>query len=241
MIAPEQSLLDDRLAGLVEIALVFLVAFLVIAIGWRAVGPDPLGRQAVVWVANVLMLLTVWVGLRVRGQGWRHLGLARPAGGGWRRWVRTLLQSLAVFVVAAAAFIVGSMIMGPLAGSAGAEMGGYDYLRGNLPMLLLALAAVYVVSSLGEEVLYRGFLITRLEELAGDGKSATAVAVAVSAVVFGLVHFDWGLVGIVQTTLMGLALAMAFLLVRRNLWVLVLAHAYMDTLLLVQLYLEPAG
>lgn len=237
MITPDQSLAGDRRAGIVEIALVFLVAFLVIAIGWQAVGPDPLGRQAVVWVANVLMLLTVWVGLRVRGQGWQHLGLARPTRES--RWVRTLLQSVAVFVAGAAAFVVGSMIMTPLTGSAGAEMGGYDYLQGNLPMLLLALAAVYVVSSFGEEVLYRGFLITRLEELAGGGKGATTAAVVVSAVVFGLVHFDWGLVGIVQTALMGLALAIAFLVVKRNLWVLVLAHAYMDTLLLVQLYLEP--
>jgi hypothetical protein len=43
----------------------------------------------------------------------------------------------------------------------------------------------------------------------------------------------------VQTTLMGLALAVSYLVVRRNLWVLVLAHAYIDTLLLVQLYAGP--
>lgn len=41
----------------------------------------------------------------------------------------------------------------------GADMSGYNYLQGNLPMLLLALAGVYVVSSFGEEVIYRGFLI----------------------------------------------------------------------------------
>jgi membrane protease YdiL (CAAX protease family) len=40
---------------------------------------------------------------------------------------------------------------------------------------------------------------------------------------------------------MGLALAASYLLVRRNLWVLVLAHACIDTLLLVQLYLGPAA
>jgi hypothetical protein len=46
-------------------------------------------------------------------------------------------------------------------------------------------------------------------------------------------------VGIVQTTFMGLALAASYLLVKRNLWVLVLAHAYIDTVLLVQMYLGP--
>lgn len=240
MIEPDHSLPDDRRAGILEIALIILVAFTIISLGWRAVGPDPLGRQAVVWVANVLMLTTVWVGLRVRGQGWNHLGLGRPAGG-WRGRGRIILQSVAVFVAASAVFIIGSMIMAPLVGSAGPDMDGYNYLQGNLPMLLVALVGVWVVSSFGEEVLYRGFLITRLETMGGGGRKATILAVAVSSVVFGLVHFDWGIVGIVQTTLMGLALAIAFLKLGRNLWVLVLAHAYMDTLLLVQLYLEPAS
>ncbi len=122
-----------------------------------------------------------------------------------------------------------------------ADMSGYDYLRGNLPMLLLALAAVYVVSSFGEEVVYRGFLVNRLGEMGKGGKAAWSMAVVISAVVFGLAHFDWGVVGIVQTTFMGLALAISYLVVKRNLWVLVLAHAYIDTLLLVQLYLGPAA
>ena len=49
------------------------------------------------------------------------------------------------------------------------------------------------------------------------------------------------MVGIVQTTFMGLALTVSYVLVKRNLWVLVLAHAYIDTLLLVQMYLGPSA
>jgi hypothetical protein len=67
------------------------------------------------------------------------------------------------------------------------------------------------------------------------------MAVVISAVVFGLAHFDWGIVGILQTTFMGLALAISYLVVKRNLWVLVLAHAYIDTVLLVQMYIGPAA
>jgi hypothetical protein len=47
--------------------------------------------------------------------------------------------------------------------------------------------------------------------------------------------------GIVQTGFMGLVLSAAFLKLERNLWVLVLTHFYMDTILLVQLYFAPAG
>jgi len=211
--------------NIAEIALVFVVAFAVIAVGWNIVGDDDFKRQAVVWVANVLMMATVWVGLRLRGQTWEVLG-------------KTVLLSVAVLLAGVAGFVVGSIVaVNVTALRAGADMSGYDYMQGNLPMLLLALAAVYVVSSFGEEVIYRGFLMNRVAEIGGSSKLAWRIAVVISAVVFGLVHFSWGLFGVIQTTFMGLALAIAYLAVGRKLWVLVLAHAYMDTALLVQLYL----
>jgi hypothetical protein len=234
-------LAENKAAQLAEIVLVFLVAFVVIGVGWSIVGDDLFARQAVVWVANVLMMVTVWIGLRLRGQTWAHFGLSFRFAGR-RALGRAVLQSVVVLVVALLGFIVGSMLMINLAGAPeGADFTGYGYLQGNLPMLLLALAAVYVVSSFGEEVIYRGFLVNRVAELGTGGKAAWGVAVVISAVVFGLAHFSWGVMGIVQTTFMGLALAIAYLVVKRNLWVLVLAHVYIDTVLLVQLYLGPAA
>jgi hypothetical protein len=121
-----------------------------------------------------------------------------------------------------------------VAGAPAADANGYDYLQGNLQMLLVALAAVYVVSSFGEEALYRGFLINRVMGLVGHTRAASAMAILASAVVFGLAHFDWGIVGIVQTAFMGPVLAVGYVVTKRNLWALVLAHACMDTLLLVR-------
>ena len=106
-------------------------------------------------------------------------------------------------------------------------------------MLLAALVAVFIGSSIGEEVIYRGFLITRLSELGANGKWATRSSVVVSAIVFGLVHYNWGVMGIIQTTFMGLALGISYVLVGRNLWIPILAHGYMDTILLVGQYFTP--
>jgi hypothetical protein len=230
----------NRVAGAIDLLVVFAVAVAAITIALPLVGDHPLARQAVVWVANVLMLAVVWLGLRLRAQGWEHLGL-RVRFAGWRAVLRAVLKSWLVFGAALAAFIVGSVLMANISGiPQAADTSSYEYLRGNLPMLILALAAVYVVSSFGEEVIYRGFLITRLAELGAGGHWAMRTAVIASAIVFGLAHFDWGIVGIVQTGFMGLALGTAFVILRRNLWVLVLAHAYMDTILLVQMYLPAA-
>jgi membrane protease YdiL (CAAX protease family) len=75
-----------------------------------------------------------------------------------------------------------------------------------------------------------------LEELLGGGRGATWSAVLASSLIFGLAHFGWGIVGVVQTGFMGLALAGSFLLFGRKLWPLVLAHVYLDTILIVPMY-----
>ena len=244
-----RALQENRSAKAAEIAVVFLAAFVVIAVGIKMVGTDILARQAVLWFANIIMLVIVWTGLRLRGQTWAHFGLSFRFGG-WRPLIRTVLLSIPVLIVALVAFMAGAVLMviaaqvftnGAAPAIQKADMSSYEYLQGNLPMLLLSLAGVYIVSSFGEEVLYRGFLINRLAEIGDSGRAAWTVAVLMSAVVFGLIHFSWGITGVVQTTLMGLALAGVYLLTKRNLWVLILAHAYLDTLLLVQIYLASPG
>ena len=236
-----RTLRSHPLGPVLEILAVFAVAAIILATGAPLAGENPLAFQAVVWVANVAMLATIWWGLRLRGQGWRDLGLGTGPGslrGAWRK----LWRSLVVFVVAMFGFLLGAVVMVNIVGRPEpADMSGYNYLSGNLPMLLLVLAGVFVASSLGEEILYRGFLITRLEALGGGGKTALRIAVGVSAVIFGLVHFAWGPMGIVQTAFMGLALAISFLVLRRDLWPLVMAHFYMDAILMIQMYLAPAG
>lgn len=183
------------------------------------------------------MLLIVWQGLRLRGEGWEHLGLrfgvpARPT------LVRAVGLSVVVFVGTIAGFLVGAIVGANLFGTPEqADMSEYNYLAGNLPMLLLSLVGVYIVSSFGEEVIYRGFLIMRIEELRPGSRHIRKIAVVISAVVFGFAHYTWGPAGIVQTTFMGLALGIAYLAVGRNLWINVLAHAFADTILLVQQYL----
>ena len=231
-----RALLHSKPAQVGEIVALFVVALVVIVLAMPLAGENPVASQGVVWVANILMLVMVWLGLRLRRQGWTHFGLS--FGGASRRIVgRAVLRSVVVFVAAVAAFLVGAVVMANIVGiPEGADMSGYNYLSGNLPMLILALVGVYIVSSFGEEVVYRAFLINRIAELGGGGKTAWRVAVVISSVVFGFAHYGWGAMGIGQTGFMGLALGVSYLVVGRNLWVLILAHAYMDTILMVQMY-----
>lgn len=203
-------------------------------------GAGPLASVTGIWVANLTMLSVIYWGLRSRRQGWGHLGLSHGIFE-FNSSYKIVLRSLAVFVFAILAFVAGAILMANIFGvPEAADMSKYDYLRGNLALTLLALASVYVVSAFAEEVIYRGFLITRIIELGRGGRSSHFFAVVLSSLIFGLVHSDWGLPGMVQASCMGLALGVSYLVVKRNLWVTILAHAYMDTILILQMYL-PRG
>lgn len=229
-----KALKQNKMVRVLEIAAVLAVAFVIIAFILPFAGKNPIQRQSIIWLANIVMLFLVWLGLKLRGQGWEHFGLSSKYIN-----LRSFLFSFLVFIAAVCAFVIGSIIMANITGiPESADMSQYNYLQGNLPMLLAALLAIFIVSSFGEEVIYRGFLITRISEFGGDTKKWLYTAVIISSIIFGLVHFEWGIMGIIQTAFMGLALAIAFILLKRNLIVLIFAHAYMDAILMIQMYLS---
>jgi membrane protease YdiL (CAAX protease family) len=220
-----------------EIVFVFACAFGFMQLMSPLADGDPILTQVVVWFANILMLTLVWFGLKLRGEKLQHFGLTfRPIS--WRGVLKVFLLSILIFILAVAGFIIGSIVMANITGvPESADMSGYAYLNNNIGMFLLTLIGSYIVASFGEEVIYRAFLINRFLELGVDSKKGRIISVILSSIVFGLAHYQWGAMGMVQTTFMGLALGICYLKLKKRIWILILAHAYMDTFLMVQLYL----
>ena len=80
--------------------------------------------------------------------------------------------------------------------------------------------------------------MTRLLDLLGRRtKLAWVAAAVVSSIVFGLFHSYQAPIGIIRTGAIGLVFALAYLVVGRNLWPLVLAHGLIDTLDMIGHYL----
>ena len=97
-----------------------------------------------------------------------------------------------------------------------------------------------LTAAIPEEIVYRGFLMDRFTRLFGGGAGASWLAALAQALVFGLVHFQWGLGGILMTTIMGLVWGVGYLLCGRNLWIVIGAHSLAHIALVTQLYLTPA-
>ncbi len=219
-----------------ELIGVFVPAIAVLALGRSLFAQDPGAQQMAASLAILLMIFLIWVGLRLRGQSWSRFGLG--LGFGNRRTIlRAVGQSIIVAAAASAAFVGVGVVIGIIAGQANQAEMNADYLRGNPFALVVTLLIIYTTASFGEEVIYRAFLINRIEELGSGGRRGRYIAVAISSVAFGLAHYSWGVAGMVQTAFMGLALGVSYLLAGRNLWVTILAHGYMDTILVIQMYL----
>jgi len=224
-----------------EILLVFGGALIIVSIVVQALGDNPLAFQSAVWIINMVMVGLIWMGLKRRGQDWGNLGLnfKLPSG---KEAFRIWLKSILVSIIAVIAFGLGAVVMAIIFGRPEqADLSGYNYLSGNIWLLIGALLAVWTGASFAEEVIYRAFLINRIEGLGWGGKKAKWLAVVISSAVFGLVHFAWGPAGMVQAGFMGLVLGISYMVLKRNLWIVILAHGYMDTVLIVQLYLNPVG
>lgn len=235
-----EHLSTDKSIQWLEIAVVFLPVTVVIAALLFLDTSNPFVLFGAIWIANIAMLLLIYLGVKLRGDSLDSIGLSFRYAGVSAIFL-SFLKSIPIFLLSAFAFIFVPIVMAAFVSAPSeADFSNYNYMQGNLPMLLISLLGVYIISSMGEEIVYRGFLITRLQAIFGsEGRMPIFLALILSSLIFGLAHFGWGFIGIVQTSFVGLAMGAAFLLTKRRLWPLIIAHGYLDTLLFVQLYLAP--
>ena len=84
-----------------------------------------------------------------------------------------------------------------------------------------------VAAGVGEEIVYRGFLITYLQDTLGPGPEATAAALLFPAVAFGIGHFYQGWKAVVK--IVAMAVLFGFFFLRTGtLWPLMLLHTAVD-------------
>ena len=95
---------------------------------------------------------------------------------------------------------------------------------------------VWVQAAFGEELVFRGFLLTRLELLLGGGVGAALTAVVSQALLFGVGHWYLGARGVTTAGIIGVILGVAYLCDGRNLVPLIGAHGPADSLSLIAIY-----
>ena len=171
-----------------------------------------------------------WALLRWRGMGWSSVGLRTPVP--W--WI---------VIVGAAVLYLANMGLGSHVAPALAELispaqqaSFMGYIRGNPPGFALWLTIGIVVGGFMEECLFRGFLLNRVAEMLGGSGLAIAIGVVAQAVLFALLHLYGGVFACVFAGLAALVSGGVYLIAKRNLWPLILAHAAWNSVSLYGLY-----
>jgi uncharacterized protein len=175
-----------------------------------------------------ILLVLGLLSIRLRDGGWSAMGFKRPA-----RWGPIVLIAAGA---AALRIALGEFVIDPLTGRfwpSAIAPAGAELITGNIKMALLALLVVWTFAAFGEEIAYRGYLLTRAADLGGRSTAAYWVGMVFVSVLFGYGHFYKGPSGIVDSAVAGLILGVAYMLSGRNLWTCILAHGFIDTFAVV--------
>ena len=228
-----RSLLENKgLGTLLGILLVFVPLVLVGYVG-ESLGAGSAISNVVINLAYLFGVGIATLVLKPWGWNWRGIGLARPAS--WRGTVvRAIGATLVTLIILIALQMILFMVVGP-AGPA-SDQSEYNPISGNLPLLLGMLVVAWTAVAFGEEMLFRAFIINALGRPFQQTRVTVALAVVGSSVVFGLAHFAWGWMGVLETTLIGLVLGTAYIRSGRNLWVTIIAHGLANTTKFLLLY-----
>lgn len=176
-----------------------------------------------------LAALFIWK----RGPSWRRIGLRRTP---------HIWRLVAVGCVTGVVYqFVGTYLVEPAlarATSAGLpDVSAFRAVTGNVRLLIFWLAISWTLAAFMEEMVFRGWLMTRLAELGGYSRRAWVLAAALSSVLFGAVHLYQGPSGVIATGLTSVVLSALYLSAGRNLWPAIMAHGMLDTVGFVMLYL----
>jgi uncharacterized protein len=117
-----------------------------------------------------------------------------------------------------------------------ADLTGFSAIRHNIPMYLFVLVMGWIIGGIYEEIVFHGFIFTRIEKMLG-GKYAAIISVLITGVIFGLYHIQLGAAGVINAFLAGLGYQLIMLRYKRNIWYSFFAHGIFDAIGITFIYL----
>lgn len=175
-------------------------------------------------------LVVIWLLMWFMRGTWSDLGIRRP-----EHWGKTIAIGVAVALISQALVAVVIMPLFEIVGIPGPDYSSFESLEGNLATLVMFLVVAWVSAGLGEEIIFRGFLMGQVARLFG-GKAGWGLSLVIVSGFFGLSHAYQGMAGVLLTTYAALVYGLLYLLRGRNLWVTIIAHGSADTMIFLLIY-----
>ena len=201
------------------------------------------------WVADSFEItgagsIAMWIGIIIamffmkrRDINFYSLGLRLPKGR--REWIFNLALSLAGVIIV---IIFMVFVLSPITTNLGLETppeshDRFAFFLGK-PILFLSylVLVVWIGAAMGEELLFRGFILNRLADLFGTSKLGWFFALFLHAILFGSLHAYQGIPGIIGAAAVALIFGVIYLVAKRRLFPVILAHGLLNTISLSAYY-----
>lgn len=210
-----------------------ILVLLVFSIGWMFFCEQVLVRKmgmpdllSAIIIPTGIMLFNWWL-IRLRGEHWKHFGLKRPESIG-NTIAIALGMAVLLWIISLSVDLLGFK----------RDLSSFNPIRTSPYLLLYAFVYVWIFAGFYEEIVFRGFIMRRFAQVFNrEGKSwPWYAAIVLQGAVFGLAHIYQGLYGVLLTGIAGMLFGIVFLLGRKNLWPIILAHGLFDSTRMVAFY-----
>lgn len=117
------------------------------------------------------------------------------------------------------------------------DISTFDSVTGNLWAFLGLLAIGWIIGGLFEEFLFRGYLLTRVNQVFNSETLGKWAGIMLTSVSFSIAHTYQGIGGIINTFIFSVILGLLFYVFKRNTWYVILVHGFFDTFGILWIYL----
>ncbi|MEM8486557.1 MAG: type II CAAX endopeptidase family protein [Bacteroidota bacterium] len=181
---------------------------------------------------TIPLLLVVWLVLKQNGEKFSDIGFRfKP------------LTLKAVLIGSGAAVAILSIMQGlvfPLlelfVELEEEDLGLYDIIRENKIQLLIMIVMGWLIGGFYEEIVFHGFIFTRLEKMI-PGQYTTVLSFVIACLLFGAYHLQMGAAGAFNALVVGMVYQGLFLYFKRDLWASIICHGVYNTLVMTLIHL----
>ena len=113
----------------------------------------------------------------------------------------------------------------------------YNFIRENKWNYVFILVMGWVVGGFYEEIVFHGFIFSRLEKTI-TGKYSVLFSFLGTSIIFGAYHIQLGPAGVINAFLAGAAYQALALYFKRNLWYSIICHGVYDTIVITLIYMN---
>jgi membrane protease YdiL (CAAX protease family) len=186
-----------------------------------------------IFIYPVVVLLAVWLYLKYTSrENFRDLFFSFKRFESRSLWIGMIAAILlSLFFSYAWDPLINKIIPGKI------DLSDFSNIRDSPANYVIILVLALVVGGFYEEIIFHGFIFTRLEKIFKGKKWATAAAFIITNIIFGCYHFQMGIKEILLATIAGAAYHALILRFNRNLWYGLFFHAFFDFIGLTLIYL----